>query len=365
MVMFPISLTEEEEALQKKYAKLKKKRKALLALKKQNTTNQTNQSGLKRTLSDQPVVDTATATEQAKMLIKSGAISAIKSENKNSGFKRSRMLEIKLKDPEKGPVPAFLPFQRSVSTDEEQAESGRRSHRKSLYESFVSSSDRYRDEDDGGGVSSSREMDRDRDRERDRERERESNRDRERERDHERDKERERDRDRERGRDREGERDRERDRNRERDRSRERSSERDREREGERERDGSFRRSDSYPERRVRKGNTVYVYGSGLSEDSMRSAFSQHGNIIDLSMDNPRNCAFITFEKMESADLAVAELNGSTVGDVHIKVSIARKQPMLDAATGKSVWASLAVHNSTKGSYRDKRNQVVYSEDFL
>lgn len=72
---------------------------------------------------------------------------------------------------------------------------------------------------------------------------------------------------------------------------------------------------------------------------------------------------------------------------------------MLDAATGKSVWASLgkhitltvtdldvqtlvfvhkawdelhqclspftAVQNSTKGSYRDKRNQVVYSEDFL
>jgi len=48
-------------------------------------------------LSDQPVVDTAAATEQAKMLIKSGAISAIKSENKNSGFKRSRTLEIKLK----------------------------------------------------------------------------------------------------------------------------------------------------------------------------------------------------------------------------------------------------------------------------
>lgn len=97
--------------------------------------------------------------------------------------------------------------------------------------------------------------------------------------------------------------------------------------------------------------------------------------------------------------VCVSQLNGSTVGDVHIKVSIARKQPMLDAATGKSVWASLgklhtlntshswirlwslqekahhclfvsfslstAVQNSTKGSYRDKRNQVVYSEDFL
>lgn len=50
-----------------------------------------------------------------------------------------------------------------------------------------------------------------------------------------------------------------------------------------------FSGSDSYPERRgVRKGNTVYVYGSGLTEDSLRSAFCQHGNIIDLSMDNPR-----------------------------------------------------------------------------
>ncbi|XP_037548926.1 negative elongation factor E [Nematolebias whitei] len=344
MVMFPNSLTEEEEALQKKYAKLKKKKKALLALKKQSSTNQTNQSGLKRTLSDQPVVDTATATEQAKMLIKSGAISAIKSENKNSGFKRSRMLEIKLKDPEKGPAPAFLPFQRSVSADDDQPESGKRANRKSLYESFVSSSDRYRDEDEGGSVPSSHDTDRDRDLDRE----------------WDRDRERERDWDKDRGRDRE----RERDRDRERDRSRERERERDRDRD--RDRDGPFRRSDSYPERRgVRKGNTVYVYGSGLAEDSLRSTFSQHGSIIDLSMDNPRNCAFITFEKMESADQAVAELNGAVVGDVQIRVSIARKQPMLDAATGKSVWASLAVQNSTRGSYRDKRNQVVYSEDFL
>ncbi|XP_067112067.1 negative elongation factor E [Osmerus mordax] len=346
MVVFPSSLTEEEESLQKKYAKLKKKKKALMALKKQSSTSQTNQSGLKRTLSDQPVVDTATATEQAKMLIKSGAISAIKSENKNSGFKRSRTLEIKLKDPEKGPIPAFLPFQRSVSIDEELPESGKRASRKSLYESFVSPGERERersrDDEDPGVMSTSRDVDRDREREREVDREK----DRERERDRERD--------RDRGRDRDREHDRERDRSRERERDRERD------------RDGPFRRSDSYPERRgVRKGNTVYVYGSGLVEDSLRSAFSLHGNIIDLTMDNPHNCAFITFEKMESADQVVAELNGSTVGEIPIKVSIARKQPMLDAATGKSVWASLAVQNSAKGSYRDKRNQVVYSEDFL
>ncbi|XP_023665436.1 negative elongation factor E [Paramormyrops kingsleyae] len=345
MVVFPSSLTEEEEALQKKYAKLKKKKKALLALKKQSSTSQASQGGLKRTLSDQPVLDTATATEQAKMLIKSGAISAIKSENKNSGFKRSRTLEGKLKDPEKGPTPAFLPFQRSVSTDEELPESGKRSHRKSLYESFVSSADRSRDEEDGGGSSfSNREAERDRDREMDREK----------------------DRDRERDRDRDRDRDRGRDRDRDRDRSRDRDRERDRDRDRDRDREAPFRRSDSYPERRgVRKGNTVYVYGAGLVEDSLRTAFSEHGNIIDLSMDSPRNCAFITFEKMEAADQAVAELNGTTVGDTPIKVSIARKQPMLEAATGKSPWASLAVQNSAKGSYRDKRNQVVYSEDFL
>lgn len=57
-----------------------------------------------------------------------------------------------------------------------------------------------------------------------------------------------------------------------------------------------FTGSDSYPERRgVRKGNTVYVYGSGLVEDSLRSAFCQHGNIIDLSMDHPRKYATVKY----------------------------------------------------------------------
>uniref|UniRef100_A0A3B3SN20 Negative elongation factor E n=1 Tax=Paramormyrops kingsleyae TaxID=1676925 RepID=A0A3B3SN20_9TELE len=334
MVVFPSSLTEEEEALQKKYAKLKKKALTRFLLHMYIFVSTPS------ALSDQPVLDTATATEQAKMLIKSGAISAIKSENKNSGFKRSRTLEGKLKDPEKGPTPAFLPFQRSVSTDEELPEVP--AHRESY---FVSSADRSRDEEDGGGSSfSNREAERDRDREMDREK----------------------DRDRERDRDRDRDRDRGRDRDRDRDRSRDRDRERDRDRDRDRDREAPFRRSDSYPERRgVRKGNTVYVYGAGLVEDSLRTAFSEHGNIIDLSMDSPRNCAFITFEKMEAADQAVAELNGTTVGDTPIKVSIARKQPMLEAATGKSPWASLAVQNSAKGSYRDKRNQVVYSEDFL
>uniref|UniRef100_A0A8C9EI84 Negative elongation factor E n=1 Tax=Pavo cristatus TaxID=9049 RepID=A0A8C9EI84_PAVCR len=235
MLTLPPGLTEEEEALQKRFAKLRKKKKALLALKKQQSnTGPSSQGGIKRSMSDQPPVDTATATEQAKLLVKSGAISAIKAETKNSGFKRSRTLEGKLKDPEKGPAPTFQPFQRSVSADDDTPES-RRPQRKSLYE----------------------------------------------------------------------------------------------------------------------------------SPELLRSAFAPFGAIIDLSLDSPRNCAFVTYEKMESADQAMAELNGAVVQDVQLRVSIARKQPLLDAATGKSLWGSLAVKNSAKGSHRDKRAQVVYNEDLF
>lgn len=251
-------------------------------------------------MSDQPPVDTATATEQAKLLVKSGAISAIKAETKNSGFKRSRTLEGKLKDPEKGPTPTFQPFQRSVSADDDTQES-RRPQRKSLYESFVSTSERLRDPEAGGGRGDPPERG---ERRLDWEPEPEAE---------------------ERG----------------------------------RERDGAFRRSDSFPERpSPRKGNTLYVHGAELSPELLRAAFGPFGAIIDLSMDGPRNCAFVTYEKMESADQAIAELNGAVVQDVQLKVSIARKQPLLDAATGKSLWGSLAVKNSAKGSHRDKRAQV-------
>lgn len=308
MLALPPGLTEEEEALQKRFAKLRKKKKALLALKKQQSSaGQSSQGGIKRSMSDQPPVDTATATEQAKLLVKSGAISAIKAENKNSGFKRSRTLEGKLKDPEKGPTPTFQPFQRSISADDDSQEA-RRPQRKSLYESFVSASERLREPEGGGGRGDPPERG---ERRLDWEQEPEAE---------------------------------------------ERS----------RERDGAFRRSDSFPERRPpRKGNTLYVYGAELSPELLRGAFGPFGAIIDLSMDSPRNCAFVTYEKMESADQAIAELNGAVVQDVQLKVSIARKQPLLDAATGKSLWGSLAVKNSAKGSHRDKRSQVVYNEDLF
>uniref|UniRef100_G1QCB7 Negative elongation factor E n=1 Tax=Myotis lucifugus TaxID=59463 RepID=G1QCB7_MYOLU len=365
MLVIPPGLSEEEEALQKKF----NEKKALLALKKQSSSSTASQ-GVKRSLPAQPELDPATATEQAKQLVKSGAISAVKAETKNSGFKGSRTLEGKFKDPEKGPVPTSQPLPGSLSADDHLQESPRRPQRTSLYESFVSASARLGDpgpdgeEAEGPGAGDgpprssgwgseargnarssvspprSRNRDRDRDRERDRERDRDQHRDRYRDRD----------------------RDRERDRDRDRNRDRERDRERDRDRDQERE--GPFRRSDSFPERRApRKGNTLYVFGEDMTPTLLRGAFSPFGNITDLSMDPARNCAFVTYEKMESADQAVAELNGTQVESVQLKVSIARKQPMLDAATGKSVWGSLALQNSPQGCHRDKRTQIVYNDD--
>lgn len=72
---------------------------------------------------------------------------------------------------------------------------------------------------------------------------------------------------------------------------------------------------------------------------------------------------FVCNVSPSSAPPSLPQLNGTQVESVQLKVSIARKQPMLDAATGKSVWGSLAVQNSPKGCHRDKRTQIVYNDD--
>ncbi|XP_032872267.1 negative elongation factor E-like [Amblyraja radiata] len=86
-----------EGKLKRKYSTLRKQKKVLLAFKKQSSGAQSSKGGIKRSLYDQSLTDTATTTVEAKMLVKTGAISAITAENKNSGFKRSHTLEGKLK----------------------------------------------------------------------------------------------------------------------------------------------------------------------------------------------------------------------------------------------------------------------------
>uniref|UniRef100_A0A8C4RDG0 Negative elongation factor E n=1 Tax=Eptatretus burgeri TaxID=7764 RepID=A0A8C4RDG0_EPTBU len=290
-------LTEDEEALQKKFARLKKKKKAAMALKKQNAVNANAQTGIKRSLSDQPIVDSATATEQAKRLVKSGAISAIKVENKSSGFKRSRMLEGKLKDPEKEKAPTFQPFQRGVSSEDDASESAsRKSQMKNLYDSFVSASGQSRDEGMGDKL---------------------------------------------------------------------RDVDTESERKWERDHDPPFR-SFSYSERREpRRGNTIYVFGRGITTEILQSTFSTFGNILNITLERGKNTGFVTFDRTEAADQAIREMNWGTVEGIELKVSMARRQPRIDSVTTGSPWSSLAASHNVKGCHRDRRAQVVYDEDMF
>ncbi|CAH1961909.1 unnamed protein product [Acanthoscelides obtectus] len=116
-----------------------------------------------------------------------------------------------------------------------------------------------------------------------------------------------------------------------------------------------------------RQGNTIYVSGYKITEEFLKKHFSTMGNIINISMEIEKNRGFITFDKVEAADRAIAEMNGSMISDIPLKVSLARRQPQIEPindATSSSAWATLASSHSQKGNHRDKRNLVTYDDMF-
>lgn len=163
-IHFPSQYTEEEEALQKKYQKLKRKKKALQQLKAPKPEPSPIQNPLK--CSSEAKHD---AKEVAKKLLKSGAISAIKVENKErQGFKRPKTLERRRSGPEKlaGTLTGYQPFSSSqqpeecadqISTPSPPSRPAFKS-RPSLYESFVprKMNDPDPDRDGGEGPSQTR-----------------------------------------------------------------------------------------------------------------------------------------------------------------------------------------------------------------
>ncbi|XP_033121203.1 negative elongation factor E-like [Anneissia japonica] len=145
-MIFPSRLTEEEEILQQKFALLKKKRRALHLLKQAKNKPPTESQvvkpkGIKRTVSE---VSQEEAKETAKkVLLSQSALTKVK----ESGFKRSKHFEKKTKDSDKcdkSGVVAFEPFNGAATEDAPPTPGKeRRSSYRPLYESFVSSSDRY------------------------------------------------------------------------------------------------------------------------------------------------------------------------------------------------------------------------------
>lgn len=91
VISFPKELTEDEERLLKKMAKLKKKKKQLIDLRASKEQKNAESIALKRKSNDAPSSATSVkddAKETAKKLVKSGLIK-LENENKEKGFKRS------------------------------------------------------------------------------------------------------------------------------------------------------------------------------------------------------------------------------------------------------------------------------------
>ena len=59
---------------------------------------------------------------------------------------------------------------------------------------------------------------------------------------------------------------------------------------------------------------------------------------------------------------------GSVVQGIELKVSLARRQPVIEPindASSSATWSTIAASHSQKGSHKDKRELVAYDEDMF
>ena len=117
-----------------------------------------------------------------------------------------------------------------------------------------------------------------------------------------------------------------------------------------------------------RAGNTIFVCGYKISEDFLKKHFQTFGNIINISMEAEKNRGFVTFDKSEAAERAISEMDGSMVSSVQLKVSLARRQPIIEPmsdVTSSSMWSPIAANYSQKSAHKDRRDLKVYEEDLF
>lgn len=76
----------------------------------------------------------------------------------------------------------------------------------------------------------------------------------------------------------------------------------------------------------------------------------------------------MTFDKPEAAERAINDMDGSMVSSIQLKVSLARRQPIIDPindTTSSSMWSSIAANYSQKSAHKDRRDMKVYEEDLF
>lgn len=77
---------------------------------------------------------------------------------------------------------------------------------------------------------------------------------------------------------------------------------------------------------------------------------------------------FVTFDKPEAAERAISEMDGSMVSSIQLKVSLARRQPVIDPindTAASSMWSSIAANYSQKSAHKDRRDMKIYDEDIF
>lgn len=93
-----------------------------------------------------------------------------------------------------------------------------------------------------------------------------------------------------------------------------------------------------------RTGNTIFVSGNKVTEEFLRTNFSTFGKIVNVSMEIEKGRGFITFNKSDSAEKAITDMNTKAVNGIQLQVQLARRQPQIEPindASSSAVWSTL------------------------
>ncbi|XP_073985214.1 negative elongation factor E isoform X1 [Rhodnius prolixus] len=114
-------------------------------------------------------------------------------------------------------------------------------------------------------------------------------------------------------------------------------------------------------------GNTLFVQGYKINTQLLKKAFSDYGSILNISMESDKDRGFVTFEDPKCAAAALSALNGSVLAECQLTVSYARRQPMYnsdnspDSNRNQKVWANAANRKNEKGSNKEFQGREIVS----
>ncbi|XP_040572742.1 negative elongation factor E [Lepeophtheirus salmonis] len=116
------------------------------------------------------------------------------------------------------------------------------------------------------------------------------------------------------------------------------------------------------------EGATIYVYGNSLlTSHFLLNTFSHLGSVLNVFVDVDKGQGrggSITFEKSELAEKAISDFHKATVEGIKLQCF---KEPGEKVVwdTSNEPWSSIAASHSQKGSHKDKRDLVQYTEEDL